>query len=209
MTAASDNSLWAVFGRVRDPRDAHGKQHPLPALLTLAATAMLCGCRSLYAISQWLRDRSDLAGELGFRRRKKDGRAKLPCTSELHYVLKALNAAALEKALTAWMLAQGAADLPERLLTIDGKTLRGSQGHQLPGVHLLAAFAQDRGGVLAQLQVGRRTNEHKAALRLLNLVPMNGTLITGDAAFAQRDLCRAIVEKGGTISSPSRTTSPN
>jgi len=209
MTTAQDGSLWSMFGRVRDPRDAHGKQHALPALLTLAATAMLCGCRSLYAISQWLRDRPGLGGELGFARKKKDGSPKLPCTAELHYVFKALNAAAFEKALTAWMLAQGVADLAERLLTIDGKTLRGSQGHQLPGVHLLAAFSQDLGGVVAQLQVGRRTNEHKAALRLLKLMPMQGTLVTGDAAFAQRDLCEAVVEKGGTISSPSRTTSPN
>lgn len=209
MTTGHDGSLWSMFQRVRDPRDAHGKQHALAALLTLAATAMLCGCRSLYAISQWLRDRPGLAGELGFGRRKKNGGPKLPCTSELHYVFKALNAAAFEKALTAWMLAQGVADLAERLLTIDGKTLRGSQGHQLPGVHLLAAFSQDMGGVVAQLQVGRRTNEHKAALRLLELMPMKGTLVTGDAAFTQRDLCEAVVEKGGTISSPSRTTSPS
>ena len=73
----------------------------------------------------------------------------------------------------------------------DGKTLRGSQGHQLPGVHLLAAYSRDVEAVLAQLAVPGKTNEHKTALQLLKPIPLEGTLVTGDAAFTQRDLCAA------------------
>jgi predicted transposase YbfD/YdcC len=51
--------------------------------------------------------------------------------------------------------------------------------------------------VVAQLAVPGKTNEHKTALELIKLVPLEGTLITGDAAFTQRDLCTAIVEGGG------------
>ena len=45
-------SLMEVFATVPDPRDAHGLRHPLGAILGLAVCAMLCGARSLYAISQ-------------------------------------------------------------------------------------------------------------------------------------------------------------
>ena len=82
-------------------------------------------------------------------------------------------------------------------MAIDGKTLRGSQGHQLPGVHLLAAYCRDVEAVLAQLAVPGKTNEHKTALELLKLIPLEGTLITGDAAFTQRDLCEAVVQGRG------------
>src|SRR5512135_1421741 len=96
-----------------------------------------------------------------------------------------------------WAWAQGVTDLDQRLVAIDGKTLRGSQGHQLPGVHLLAAYCRDVEAVIAQLAVPGKTNERKTALQLLKLIPLEGTPITGDAAFAQRDLCEAVVRGRG------------
>jgi hypothetical protein len=102
-----------------------------------------------------------------------------------------------EAALTRWILAQGVADLEQRVVSIDGKTLRGSQGHHLPGVHLLAAYGRDIEAVIAQLAVPGKTNEPKTALELLQLIPLKGTLVTGDAAFPQRDLCEAVVQGGG------------
>lgn len=47
------------------------------------------------------------------------------------------------------------------------------------------------------MRVPATTKEHKTALRLLKLIPLEGTLLTGDAAFTQRDWCRAIVAGGG------------
>ena len=49
-------SVLDVMGRLPDPRSGHGRRHPLGAILGLAICAMLCGSRSLYAISQWGRD---------------------------------------------------------------------------------------------------------------------------------------------------------
>ena len=69
-------SLIEVLGRVRDPRSAHGKRHPLGSILGLAVCAMLCGARSLYAISQWGRDQGQEVSEaLGFTRER------TPCVS--------------------------------------------------------------------------------------------------------------------------------
>ena len=120
-TASAEGSLVEAFGRLRDPRKARGQLYPLPAQLTLATTAMLCGCRSLYAIAQWGRDYNHLAPLLGFTRRTRDGtRYRTPCTSELHTVFAALDVRAFEKALTAWVLAQGVADLEQRLVALDG-----------------------------------------------------------------------------------------
>jgi hypothetical protein len=191
-------SLCEVFAAVPDSRSRFGRSYPLASLLTLATVAMLCGCRSLYAIAQWGRDYNHLAPLLGFTRRTKGGDAyRTPCVSELHTVFAALDVAAFEAALTRWICARGVDDLPERTVALDGKTLRGSQGHQLPGVHLLAAYCREVEGVLAQLAVPGKTNEHKTALELLRLIPLEGTLITGDAAFTQRDLCEAVLEGRG------------
>lgn len=197
-TDAVPTSLYDVFCEIPDPRRRRGRLYPLASVLTLIATAMLCGARSLAAIAEWGLNYNHLAPTLGLTRRTRDGsRYRTPCTSELHTVLAALPASVFESALTRWVLAQGVADLDRRTVAIDGKTLRGSQGHRLPGVHLLAAYCRDVEAVIAQLAVPGKTNEHKTALQLLKLIPLEGTLITGDAAFTQRDLCAAVVHGGG------------
>jgi hypothetical protein len=197
-TVSTSGSLYEIFCGIPDPRDRRGTVYSLASVLTLIATALLCGCRSLAAIAQWGRDYNDLAPQLGFSRRTEDGRRyRTPCTSELHTLLADLGAAVFEDALTRWILGQGIADLPERVMAIDGKTLRGSQGHQLPGVHLLAAYCLDLDVVVAQLRVPGKTNEHKTALELLKVLPLNGALVTGDAAFTQRDFCEEVIAGGG------------
>lgn len=191
-------SPYEVLSQIPDPRHRRGTIYSLASILTLLAVAMLSGRRSLAAIAEWGRHYNHLAPLLGFSRRTKDGSAyRTPCTSELHTLLAALPAAAFEAALTRWILAQGATDLEQRVVALDGKTLRGSQGHQLPGVHLLAAYCRDVEAVLAQLAVPGKTNEHKTALELLKLIPLKGTLITGDAAFTRRDLCAAVIQGEG------------
>jgi predicted transposase YbfD/YdcC len=52
-------------------------------------------------------------------------------------------------------------------------------------------------GVVGQLRVEPQANEITAALELLKGLPLAGAVVTGDAIFAQREICRAIVERGG------------
>ena len=77
-------------------------------------------------------------------------------------------------------------------MAIDGKTLRGSQGHQLPGVHLLAAYCRDVEAVIAQLAVPGKTNEHKTALGVAQAHPPEG-----DADHRRRGLHPAGPLRGG------------
>lgn len=197
-TETAAPSLYEVLSQIPDPRHRRGTVYRLASVLTLVAVAMLCGRRSLAAIAEWGQHYNHLAPLLGFTRRTRDNTAyRTPCISELHTLLATLPAAVFEAALTRWILAQGVTDLEQRVVGLDGKTLRGSQGHQLPGVHLLAAYCRDVEAVLAQLAVPGKTNEHKTALELLKLIPLKGTLITGDAAFTQRELCAAVIQGEG------------
>src|SRR2546423_1506345 len=76
---------------------------------------------------------------------------------------------------------------------------RGAAGHEVPGVHLLAAYAHEARAVLDQIPVDAKTNEPKTALELLDLIPVKGKLVTGDAMFCQRDLSRKISKKGDWV----------
>ena len=132
---SSSVSLWETFAQVPDPRDASGRRHPLQAVLTLTSVAILSGGRSLYAIAQFGRDRGkDFAAALGFTR------GCTPCCATLHYLFKDLDRGAFEAAIRRW--ARGRCESAGwEAVHVDGKTLRGTAGHEVPGVHVLAAYA--------------------------------------------------------------------
>jgi DDE_Tnp_1-associated/Transposase DDE domain len=205
----TDGTLYHALSRLPDPRGLRGRSYTLASILTLAATAMVCGCRSLYAIAQWGRDYNHLAPRLGFGKRhpRDPSRYRTPCVGHLHAVFATLNAARFEAVLTDWVRGAGFDGLEERVLNLDGKRLRGTRGHALPRVHLLAAYSDDLRAVVAQLAAAD-TNEHKAALELLKLVPLGGAVLTGDAAFTQRDLCAAVVAGGGDYFLPVKDNQP-
>jgi hypothetical protein len=190
-TSTAVPTLYELFSRIEDPRDPRGVRHPLAALLTLAATAMLAGARNLTDIAEFGLHRKKLRKAIGFTR------GKSPCLGTFHYLFKALDAQTLEAALQQWLCAHHASALKDATLHIDGKTLRGSRKGAIPGVHLVAAYSDTLGTALTQLPVDAKTNEHKAALRLLKLVPLQGTLVSGDAAFAQRDFSQEVIDGGG------------
>ena len=85
---------------------------------------------------------------------------------------------------------------------------RGSRDGGTPGVHLVSAYAPDVKAVLAQLRVDAKTNEHKAALELLGVLPLEGKVITGDAMFTHRDVCSAVIDGGGDYVLPVKENQP-
>jgi len=188
-------SLLEVLAEVPDPRSRRGRRHPLPAILALVVLAMLRGCRGPVAIAQFGRDYGiALAHALGFTR------GPSPAASCLSRLLARLDAVAFEAALTRWIrsrTAAAAADPDKEPISIDGKTLRGSRDGAVPGQHLVAAYAPLVEAVLVQVRVDAKTNEHKAALELLGILPVQGRIVIGDAMFCQRDVCAAILEQGG------------
>jgi hypothetical protein len=101
----------------------------LVGLLQLTVAALVCGARSLYAIAQWgqerLEDDPALLVALGL----PPGRR--PCVATLHRVFRALDVAAFEAAVGAWLAPTGVA--PDDPLALDGKTLRGIPASRSPG----------------------------------------------------------------------------
>lgn len=183
-------TLADVLAELPDPRSRHGCFHPLPAVLNLVVLGLLMGRKSLSAIARLGRTYgTPLAHALGFRR------GKTPAKSTLSEILRAVDAQLLEDALSRWVRCRLPADLEQ--LSLDGKTLKGSRDGELPAQHLLSAYAPQVQAVVAQMRVQSTTNEHKAALQLLGVLPLAGKVVIGDAIFCQRDLAEQVVEEGG------------
>jgi hypothetical protein len=193
LNSPAPGSLPALLATLSDPRGRQGLRHPLAAMLAATVCGILTGARGCEAIAQWVRNQEPKIWHLlGFRR-------KPPCANTYRSLLARLPAEMFEALIQRWIEPLLPSPAPDSLqaLAMDGKTLRGTQGALDRAVHLLSLLDQQTGGVLRQLQMPPETNEHKAALTLLEAVVLKGRLITGDAIFCQRDLCQQVVDDGG------------
>jgi hypothetical protein len=197
-------TLLEVFRdpRLMDRRRAQGQRHPLAAILSLTAVAILTGITSRRGVVQF-------GNALGREFRKLLGckRHKAPSEATLSRVFRAIDVAVFEQLIREWIQARVGGRNFEHI-AIDGKTARGSRREDLPAVHLLAAYATEMGAALAQLRVDAKTNEHKAALELLGILPLKGKVVTGDGMFTHRDVCSLIGRGDGAYVLPAKDNQP-
>lgn len=172
--------LWDCLDKIEDPRNASGRRYKLGSILKLLLAGLLSGRQSLTQIVLWGRSLSRGALKLlGFEK-------SMPCIATLSNLLRRLEVQKVEKELSSYTL-KGQALLPVGThLALDGKTLRATHEEGVPLVHLLAVFAVNLQGVIGQVRMEAGENEITAGLRLLAQLPLEGTIITGDAIFTQK-----------------------
>ena len=117
------------------------------SVLQIAVAAMLCGVKSKYAVGQWAKERLEddptLLEALGCQPKR------CPSNATIHRVFKDLDVVAFERVLGEWLSRTGLK--PNEPLAVDGKTLRGIHGEEIPGVHLVAVYALHSDVVLSQM----------------------------------------------------------
>jgi len=181
-------SLWDMLASVPDHRRPEGKRYPLASLLLIAVAAFLAGRRDQLGIVRWGKRLSqETLASIGI------SRGRVPAPSVWCELFQDLDVISLERILGAWVQGGQAAGH----VAIDGKRLRGSATALSPGAHLVAAFSASLEGVIGQLRMEPESNEITTALQLLKTLPLKDVVITGDAMFTQREICRVIKDGGG------------
>ena len=180
--------------QIPDPRGRQGRRHAFSATLAAVVCALLCGARGYTGIAQWIHDLDlEWRHALGFLRTP-------PKLGAIRKLLMKLPVEAFEDALQGWveqLLPGKVDDAALQAVAMDGKSLRGALNGFDRAIHLLSLLDQATGYTLRQGEVDGKTNEHKTALELLKSLVLEGKVITGDALFCQRDLCRQIVDDDG------------
>ena len=187
MTATT---LFEALQAIPDHRTKKGRRFSLATVLTIALAAMLSGADDLLAIARWGRRLSPQAlWALGASKKRK----KAPCHATYHYIFQRLSAADLRAALG--VLVNTDDGLGH--VAIDGKRLRGSHDGDSPGVHMLHAFSTKLQAVVGSLRVPPDSGECIEAIELIKSLPLQGAVVTGDAAFTLKPIAEAIRERGG------------
>lgn len=196
--------LLAALAGVPDPRARRGVRHGLVSVLAIGVCAVLAGARTFTAIAEWSQD---LTGVV--RTRLGLGRRAAPSESTIRRTLQGVDAEALDRAVSAWLVARSATASATptpasavglapggRVIAIDGKSARGARGSDGRAKHLLAAFDQASGVVLGQTVVADKTNEINAFAPLLDRIDITGAIITADALHTQHRHADYLIGRG-------------
>ncbi len=177
------------FKDLPDPRQRGKVVYPLAEVLLLCLLAVLGGAETFVDIARF--------GEkkIGLLRRFRPFRDGTPSHDHLGDIFATLDAAAFQRCFVAWVAALTGA--PKDVIAIDGKTLRRSyqkRGAKAP-IHMVSAFAARQRLVLGQVKVTEKSNEIVAIPALLDMMAIEGAIVTIDAMGCQRDIAAKILDK--------------
>lgn len=183
-------SILEYFAGVPDPRIARSQLHPLASVLVLALCAVVCGADSFVAIEHfgrareaWLKTFLELPNGI-------------PSHDTIGRVFAMLDPKMLEAAFRRWVEAVATLTKGE-VVAIDGKTLRRSfrDADRSAFVHMVSAWAAGNRMVLGQVKTDDKSNEITAIPRLLELLQLEGCLVTIDAMGCQKEIAKKILDR--------------
>jgi predicted transposase YbfD/YdcC len=185
-----DLSIPRFFTRLKDPRRAHRRLHPLQDIIVVALCAVIAGAQDWQQIVTFGRKRLDwLRGFLEL----PNG---IPSHDTFERLFDRLKPQAFQACFRDWVQAVSAA-LRIKHIAIDGKTLRSSGSAKLGPLHLVSAWASAQHLSLGQVAVDAKSNEITAIPALLELLELNDALVTIDAMGCQKAIAQKIVDQGG------------
>jgi predicted transposase YbfD/YdcC len=221
--AASNRcELLELLAGVSDGRPGQGRDHPVAAVLALAAAAVVAGSRSFTAIAGWADDvPADVLEGMYQRCGAARPGAGPPSKTTIWRVVTGADTAALDAVTGSWLMARASAagtlacpgdggddNAPLIPVRVDGKTVRGAVNPDGSQVHLLAALAGQQGVVAAQTEVGAKTNEIPMIIPLLDGLDLDQAVITADALHTQRATADYLHRRGADFILPVKDNQP-
>lgn len=175
------------FAELIDPRrQTRNKLHRLQDIVMIVLSAVLSGIEDWVNMEEFAQEKESwLKGFLELP-------AGIPSHDTLSDVMGRIDPKAFAQAFTNWV----SAALPQlngEHVSIDGKTLRGSR-QDGSAVHLMSAFAARARLVLCQSQVEGKSNEITAIPQLLDMLQLQGAVVSIDAMGCQKNIAAKIIE---------------
>jgi predicted transposase YbfD/YdcC len=187
----SAKKLVEHFAGLEDPRCTGKVEHLLIDILVIAVCAVIAGAESWVDMQLYGDNKKDwLATFLAL----PNG---IPAHDTFRRVFMLIDPKDFESRFTAWTQAF-AISTSREVIAIDGKTVRGSfdRSRDQGPLHIVSAWASERGLVLGQRQVDGKSNEITAIPELLDTLNLNGSIVTLDAMGCQRAIVSKILERG-------------
>lgn len=184
-------AITEYFAELTDPRVERTKRHLLLDILVSALCAVICGAEGWADVEAYGK-----AKEAWLRRFLVLPHG-IPSHDTFARVLARLDPEELQACFLRWIRAISELTAGE-VVAIDGKTLRRSfdQASGKGAITMVSAWATANRLVLGQQKVDEKSNEITAIPALLELLAVEGCIVTIDAMGCQRTIAQGVLDKG-------------
>lgn len=191
MNQLTDARILTHFADLEDPRDERGKDHQLIDILTIAICAVICGADSWVDIE--LYGQSKQAWFSTFLNLNNG----IPSHDTFARVFARLDPEQMQRCFLSWVTAMSELSAGE-VVAIDGKKVRHSYDNAKGkgAIHMVSAWASANRLVLGQRKVAEKSNEITAIPLLLQVLAIEGCIVTIDAMGTQKEIASAIIDQG-------------
>lgn len=192
MAARKLGSLVTHFQALEDPRLERSRLHNLLDIVAITICAVICGADSWVDVEKYGQAKQD------WLRRFLKLPNGIPSHDTFGRVFAAIVPGQFQTCFAGWVQ-EMAGQLGLKQIAIDGKTLRGShdRSNGKAALHLVSAWAVENHLTLGQEAVDSKSNEITAIPKLLELLDLEGALVTIDAMGCQKEIAEQVVEQGG------------
>lgn len=179
------------FQELTDPRRRE-VTYPLINIVVMALCAVLSGADDFVSIARWAEMKKDWLAKF------LDMSAGVPSHDRFNAILGAIKPAEFEKCLLSWITALQNITHGQ-VIAVDGKTLRRSfdAASSKAPIHMVSAWATANHISLGQVVTDEKSNEITAIPKLLEILEIQGCLVTIDAMGCQREIAAQIIAQGG------------
>lgn len=183
------------FEEIHDPRQQAKVQHKLSEIIVLVICAVISGCDVWEDIADFCRVKLEwFRVALGLELRN-----GIPSHDTMERVFEMMDPKEFEQSFAQWV--EDTCSVKGReTISIDGKTLRGSQSKAQKAIHMVSAWAHDAGLVLGQIATEEKSNEITAVPALLDTLDIEDCIVTADAMSCQKAITKKIaIQKGDYV----------
>ncbi len=184
------NKLTTVFQQIDDPRRDLGQLHNLNDILVIGIISVISGAETWNNMEEYAHAKEDFLHSF------LDLPNGIPSHDTFNRVFSSIDSQQFESCFVQWVTSLAKLSKGQ-VVAIDGKTIRGAKEHGKKSlVHMVSAWACENNLVLGQIKVNEKSNEITAIPDLLDLLSLEGTIVTIDAMGCQESIATKIIDRG-------------
>ena len=179
------------FSTIHDPRQTSKVLHNFVETIIIVVCATIAGCDVWEDIAdfcrvkeEWFKEKLHLKLENG-----------IPSHDTMQRIFQLMKPAEFEEGFTKWV-SEAVGEKTRQTISVDGKTVRRSKGKGKKPIHMVSAWANEARMVLGQTAVEEKSNEITAVPELLELLDIEGMIVTADAMSCQKEIVKTINKNG-------------
>ena len=193
MDENKSDSLVGYLSVIPDPRIERSRRHNLIDILVVAVCAVICGAESWTDIEDfghskeiWLKEFLELP-------------SGIPSHDTFRRIFLILDPEVFHHCFMEWIRSVNKTLFKKDIISVDGKTLRGSldRANEKSALHMISAWSSNASVVIAQMKSDGKSNEITSVPELLKLLQLKGCIVTMDAMNCQKKTAEQIIDQGG------------